>query len=115
MNLGNNSLNKSKEKKKLNISKIPLRNKPKKSNFSYSIKNVQTEENKINSREILRYTFLKNFPKDSHINTSFIKKSSTFKNYYFEPIKLYNESGRSNNKNKTKKVKLFIKKIIGKN
>ena len=109
MNLGNNSLNKSKEKKKLNISKIPLRNKPKKSIFSYSIKNVQTEENKINSREILKHNFLKNFPKDSHTNTTFIKNSSTFKNYYFDPIKLYNESGRTNSKNKNEKSETIHK------
>ena len=113
MNLGIRILNKSKEKKNLNISKIPLRKKPINSNFSYSIKNVQTEENKRNSREMLRQNFLNNFPKHSHTNTNtsitFIKNCSASKNYYFDPIKLYNESGRSNSKNKHEKSEIIHK------
>ena len=105
MNLGFHYLNKSKEKKHFNISKIPLCKKQFNINFSYSNKQVVTEENKINSREKLRQNFLKNFPKHTHSNTNtsiiFIKNNySASKNYYDEPKKLYIDSGRSNNKNK---------------
>ncbi len=100
MNLG--FLHKSKEKKNLNISKIPLRKKPVNTNFSYSNKNVVTEENKRNSREMLRQNLLNNFPKHTHTNTNisitFIKNNNNNSKNFEEP-KLFNDSGRSNIKN----------------
>ena len=105
MNLGFNILHKSKEKKNLNISKIPLRKKQVNTNFSYSNKNVVTEENKRNSREMLRQNLLNNFPKHTHTNTNtnisitFIKNNNNISKNFEEP-KLYNDSGRTNSKNK---------------
>ena len=102
MNLGFNILHKSKEKKNLNISKIPLRKKQVNTNFSYSNKNVVTEENKRNSREMLRQNLLNNFPKHTHTNTNisitFIKNNNNNSKNFEEP-KLFNDSGRSNIKN----------------
>ncbi len=101
MNLGLNILHKSKEKKNLNISKIPLRKKPVNTNCSYSNKNVVTEENKRNSRDMLRQNLLNNFPKHTHTNTNisitFIKNNNNHSKNFEEP-KLYNDTGRSNSK-----------------